>query len=570
MSATKIPITMKKLIQTLWIFAAAFTAVGCDDTHVDETIVSPPCIESFSPTEAPVGSEIVITGTFLNAVTKAEIGGVEVAIKERVSDRRLSIEASASGKSGVITLHNAEGATSTSETFTYTYAAPEITLSILQSSVDMGDQMLIAGRYMSSVEGVVFTAEGKSTGNEATLISRTAEELVVKCPYVEADRARITLRYFDGETLVETPLEEAPTIEVKRYMPTFDAVKFERTAVGRAVTVTGSYLDKVDKILVGGFEAQLSKEPSKLTFTVPAGDFADGDTTTSVVASYFDGHESYTLSEEFVVFVPYVKFWEGLRVWGQGRDVESLSSFFSPETGRVYANSDWRTEVDPVSYQYQANTCSNKQEPNQAVITREEYASVNPYFFFSGVSAGQLQINSPANSNSQLRNFYMINNSADENRVTGVKGDCYGTPVLAFRYLSPDNAAEKAIIDQVKGQTLERIDEQSFPIDVEAKTVGGIGIGSAKGAVNSDVWAPGCFTVGQAASNVNVDAVLMVLYYGYEGGTSVAEHIQRIGFLHIRAVNFVLYNNTNAPSSSDVLFNMYWQKYDYDYSKISQ
>ncbi len=259
-----------------------------------------------------------------------------------------------------------------------------------------------------------------------------------------------------------------------------------------------------------------------------------------------------------------------MRTYGQGRDVEALASFFSPETGIVYANSDWREKVDPISYKYLKNTCSDKNTPNKSVVSEEEYDSVNPYFFFSGVSAGQLQVNSPANSPGQLKNFYMINNSANENRVIGINGDAYGTPVLTFRVLNADNAAEKALIDAVKNQTLEHIDEEAFPIDVEAKTVGGISITSAAGTVNSDVWAPGRFTVGVEASNVDVDAVLMVFYYNYEGSTSnVAANIRRIGFLHIRTVNFKMWNNTKAPSSSDVLFNIYWQKYDYDYSKVN-
>jgi hypothetical protein len=258
-----------------------------------------------------------------------------------------------------------------------------------------------------------------------------------------------------------------------------------------------------------------------------------------------------------------------MRLWGQGLDVEQLSCFFSPETGIVYANSDWREKVDPISYNYKGNTCSANQTPNKAMVTEEEYLSVNPYFFFSGVNAGQLQVNSPANSKSQLKNFYQTSEKKDDNRVPGVNGDCYGTPVLTFRYLSETNAAEKALIDAVRNQTLEHIDEATFPIDVENKTVGDISISSAKGTVNTDVWASGLFPVGQAQSNVAVDAVLMVLYYGYEGSVdNVAANVRRIGFLHIRTVNFVLYNNTNAPSSSDVLFNMYWQKYDYDYSKI--
>ena len=572
MSDTKNDSTMKRLINyslMLLALAAVSLTVACDKTHVDEVDESLPVIESFSPMSAPVGSEIVITGQYLNAVVKAKIGEVEVPILERVSNTRLSIQASAEATDGLITLVNALGEASSQEPFTYTYAAPEIMTSILQSSVDMGDQMLISGRYLSAVQAVYFTAEGYDTLNEADIINQTEEELVVRCPYVEESMARITLAYFNGEEVVTTPLETAPTIEVKRYVPQFDAVNLERTAVGKVVTLTGTYLDKVDKIMVGEFEASIFKEHTRLQFTVPAGDFEDGDTTTEVKALYFDGHEQIILSENFVVYVPFVKFWEGMRLWGQGLDVEQLSCFFSPETGIVYANSDWREKVDPISYNYKGNTCSANQTPNKAMVTEEEYLSVNPYFFFSGVNAGQLQVNSPANSKSQLKNFYQTSEKKDDNRVPGVNADCYGTPVLTFRYLSEANAAEKALIDAVRNQTLEHIDEATFPIDVENKTVGDISISSAKGTVNTDVWASGLFPVGQAQSNVAVDAVLMVLYYGYEGSVdNVAANVRRIGFLHIRTVNFVLYNNTNAPSSSDVLFNMYWQKYDYDYSKI--
>lgn len=577
MSDTKNDSTMKRLINyslMLLALAAVSLTVACDKTHVDEVDESLPVIESFSPMSAPVGSEIVITGQYLNAVVKAKIGEVEVPILERVSNTRLSIQASAEATDGLITLVNALGEASSQEPFTYTYAAPEIMTSILQSSVDMGDQMLISGRYLSAVQAVYFTAEGYDTLNEADIINQTEEELVVRCPYVEESMARITLAYFNGEEVVTTPLETAPTIEVKRYVPQFDAVNLERTAVGKVVTLTGTYLDKVDKIMVGDFEAQVTKEYARLQFTVPAGDFEDGDTTTTVKALYFDGHEQIILSENFVVYVPFVKFWEGMRVWGQALDAEQQASFFSPETGIVYANSDWRTLVDPISYQYAANTCSAAQTPNQAVITEEEYLSVNPYFFFSGVNAGSLQLNSPANSNGQLKNFYQTSEKKDDNRVPGFNGNCYGTPVLTFRYLSEANATEKAIIDQVRNQTLEHIDEATFPIDVVNVTVGGVGVGSASGSPKSTIWATDLFPEGKFENkpNVNVDAVLMVLYYGYEGAGSEANkaaNIRRIGFLHIRTVNFKVAAGSNPnPGASDILFNMYWQKYDYDYSKI--
>lgn len=546
-------------------------ATGCDKTYVDDVTRYAPLIESFSPASAPVGAEIIITGQHLSGVTKAYIGDQEMVIKEKVSDTRLSIVAGANGRDGRIVLENTEGKGESESEFIYSYAVPSLKPALLQESVVMGEQLLLTGTDLSAVEAVIFTAEGQENGREGDIQEQSASEIVARVPYVENGNVRITLRYFDGNSSVTTPLDEAPSIVVVRVVPVFDQpVVLERTAVGKSVTLTGENLDKVDRILVGGVEAVVSKQPASLTFTVPAGDFQDGDTETNVVAEYFDGNETITLSESFVVYVPYLMFWENMRVWAQGRDVESMSSFFSPQTGRVYANSDWRTVIDPISYQYQAATCSAGNTPNKAVITEEQYNSVNPYFFFSGVSAGQLQVNSPANSTGQLRNFYFENNSADEYRVTGVKGDCYGTPVLTFRYLDSSNADEKALIDQVKNQTLEHIDEESFPIDVEAKTVGGIGISSAKGTLNSDVWAAGKYTAGTDAAAVDVDAVLMVLYYGYDGSAeNVAANIRRIGFLHIRTVNFKTYNNTKAPSSSDVTFNCYWQKYDYDYSKLA-
>lgn len=568
---------MKKMIYRLFAVAALAAVTlfaACDSTHVDETIVSVPVIESFTPAAAPVGSEIVITGTYLNAVSKAEIGGVEVTIKERVSDTQLSIIATADARDGVIKLYNSEGAGVSTESFTYTYAAPEITKTILQSSVDMGDQMLIAGKYMSAVDGVLFTAEGYTESHEATIITRSASELVVKCPYVESETAHITLRYFDGTAMTETAKESAPSITVVRYKPVFDAQTYVRTDVGRSVTLTGSYLDKVDKILVNGFEAQCFKSHSELKFTVPAGDFADGETVTELKAVYFDGNEEIVLAEEFVVYVPFLKYWENMRTWGHSKLVEQVASFFSPETGIVYANADWREKLDPIAYQYQNATCS---EVQQSAVSAEEYNSVVPYFYFYSTNSSELRITSPASSNSLFKNFWIGNVSGNENRLPGGNSSCYGTPVLAFRALSDANPAEKELADKVRNCQLVDINPTLFPADTEAQTIGGIGVGSSSAQLKDSAWAPEMF--GDKKSNVmgvKPNAVVLVMYYAHPGPAKVgdkfnfASNLKRIGFLHITNVNFVIdeTNSSRPASMSDYTFNCYWQKYDYDYSKI--
>ena len=174
-----------------------------------------------------------------------------------------------------------------------------------------------------------------------------------------------------------------------------------------------------------------------------------------------------------------------------------------------------------------------------------------------------MQLNCQAGSHSQLRNFYMINNSADQYRVTGAKANCYGTPCLSFVYLDPSKSANNELIGKIKSGSLQTIDEHNFPIDVSGKKVGGIDISGARQSVNNSIFAPGIFSVG-TNKNADIDAYIMVIYYDYRGqSTNPAEHIRRIGFIHIKNIDFRLYNNTKAPSSSSVTFDMYWMKHNY-------
>ena len=561
-----------KFFRYVILLAAAMTSVACNEVlNVEEDVMEAPIVESFEPTSGPVGTIVTVKGKYLNNVNKAYINDVEVPLYERVSDTQLSFTVSANASTGKVKLANTYGSFTTEEVFTFTYAVPELIGSALAESAEMGGMLLLSGKNLNAVQEVLFTAEGYA-GHSAAIRSRNNTEIIVKVPYVEGSTAKITFTYNNGEQTTATDMATAPSIAIVRYVPTVNTTTFERTAVGSAVVLEGVNLDKVEKITVGGFEAVIgNRTETSLQFAVPAGEFVDGDNVTNVKIHYFDGNESKTLTENFIAFVPMVKYWEGMKVYGQGRDVEELASFFSPETGRVYHNSEWRTVVDPISYKYLANTCSAANVP---AVTVEEYNSVAPYLFFSGTSAGELQINGPANSTGQLKNFYFQNNSANENRCPGVNGNVYGTPVMRYRYLSPANADEKALIDKVVNRQIDVINEELFPIDVEAKTVAGIGITSSSGGIQTKVWCPQYTIPSSFHTNVVTvtdDIVVMVMYYNHNGcgsGANYAENIKRIGFLHITKVNFRLYNNTLAPSSSDITFNCYWQKYDYDYTKL--
>lgn len=561
---------MKKYILIL----SALTAVlACDVISVEESVEHAPVIASFTPQSGPAGTVVDIQGEYLQDVTEAYIGTVKVDIVSKISSTLLKIEVNQSVTSGKVRLVNTTGDGSSDGSFSATFAVPTIAAARLQESAEMGSNIMLNGEHLSSATAVFFTAEGQTNSHEATIVTRDADEIIVKVPYVEAENAKITLRYFDGSATVETPLASAPTIKVIRYVPTFAAYTFEKTAVGRSITLTGEYLNNIDRITVGEWEAPIYKSSNSLTFTIPAGDFADGETVVELKAWYFDNNESITLAPSFTVFVPFVKFWQNVVAWAQGRvEQNTYASFFSPENGKLYENAKWKTDLDPVAMELHGAQWGSANQPKPGVVSDEQYNSVVPYLFFSAVSGNVLQINSPANSNGQLKNFFTAatGTPANDYRVPGGNDNIPGTPILAFRPLSTSNETENALIQKVLADQIEKIDENTFPIDVANSKIAGISVTSFAGGVKSSA-----FCDHQTATMVDdpgykLDAVILVAYYNNYGYNpdSRASGIRRLGLIHIKQIDWGVYNNSNLGASA-VTFDCYWQKYDYDYSKVN-
>ena len=561
---------MKKYI--LLLAAAAFMAAACDREYVDETVPHAPVVTAFAPASAPVGAEVTVTGEYLQDVTEAYIGDVRVEIAAKISNTRLVIKVVNGVTSGVVRLVSSQGEGKSEGTFNCSFAVPEIAASLLQAEVEMGENLMLSGSHFLSVGKVLFTAEGLTEGHEGDIITCDDEEMIVKVPYVEDATARITLTYFNGTADVATDLASAPSIRVIRYVPRFNEFAFEKTAVGRSITLTGEYLNNIDRITVGEWEAQLYKSAGELTFTVPAGEFPDGDTVVPLKAWYFDNNESIVLAESFTVFVPYVKFWENLQLWGQGRVPEnSYASFFCPENGRIYENAKWKTDLDPVAMDLHGKQWGSANVPKAGMITDEQYNSVLPYFFFSAVSGNVLQVNGPANSNGQLKNFFVDATSTPSNdfRVPGGNDNIPGTPIITFRYLNPGNATENELIQKVLNDQVEKIDEATFPIDAEASTIAGISVTSLSGGLKSSAWCDHQTASLTDDPGYKLDAVFIIAYYqnyGYNPDKRAAG-IKRLGLLHVKQIDWGNYNNSNFGASV-VTFDCYWQKYDYDYSKL--
>lgn len=552
------------------LFACLFFLCGCDSTSMKDVAISSPEVLSFSPESGSIGSEVIVTGEYLDDVVSATIGGGKVTILQKVSNQRLSLKVTDQARSGKIVLTNSIGEGVSEAEFTLEYPAPVVSQTGVPSEVEMGNNLLLSGSHMNVVSAVLFTAaEGGTAGNEAEIVSQNENEIVVKVPYVESDRAVVTFKYFNGTENVETSSSSAPQLTVKRYEPEVTTNVFEPANVGDVVVLEGTYLNKIDKVLVGDIECKImSKTESELQFVVPTSDsFKNGDNIVPLKISYFDGRETPVLAEEFIIRVAFVHYWENKTIYAQAG--ETLA-FFSPETGLVYSNDVWSEKVDPIAAAGK-NTCKTANIP---VVPEEDYNSVNPYFFISGSSSNfNLAINSPANSNGQLKNF------KDSNKTSITGGSSYfGTPALSFAYLDPKANPDCAkLVNDVKIGNIKKIDEETFPLNVEKKTCAGIKP-SVSAAPNTTLWAKEEFETGVNKTNVKIDAVFLVFYYNVKGYDNKAtdknpvRDVKRIGLMYIKSADFKMKGDTGKdatdPSASSITFDMYWQKQDYDYSKV--
>ena len=544
------------------LFACLFFLCGCDSTSMKDVAISSPEVLSFSPESGSIGSEVIVTGEYLDDVVSATIGGGKVTILQKVSNQRLSLKVTDQARSGKIVLTNSIGEGVSEAEFTLEYPAPVVSQTGVPSEVEMGNNLLLSGSHMNVVSAVLFTAaEGGTAGNEAEIVSQNENEIVVKVPYVESDRAVVTFKYFNGTENVETSSSSAPQLTVKRYEPEVTTNVFEPANVGDVVVLEGTYLNKIDKVLVGDIECKImSKTESELQFVVPTSDsFKNGDNIVPLKISYFDGRETPVLKEEFIVRVAFVYYWENKTIYAQAGET---SAFFSPETGLVYSNDVWSKDVDPIAAAGK-NTCDPANIPS---VSEKDYNSVNPYIFISGSSSKyNLAINSPANSNGQLKNF----KTSDKASITG-GSSYYGTPALSFAYLDPEANPDCAeLVNNVKIGNIKNIDEKTFPLDVGKKTCAGIKP-SVSAAPTTDIWAKEEFEAGVNKTNVKLDAVFLVFYYNVKGYDNKAtdknpvRDVKRIGLMYIKSADFKMKEGTE----SSITFDMYWQKQDYDYSKI--
>ncbi len=178
-----------------------------DADIVSKTILSFEVLVSMEsvPSEVKPGENMVITGNFLNWVTGARIGDVEITEMVSQSLNELVFTVPLEAKSGSLFVFT--GGTEP-ETIRYpediVVTLPAIT-GLAPNPIDRGEELTITGTNLDLTKAVVF--RGGASVSVSDFISASATELVVVVPE-EANKGKVTLVAFsDEEVESENELE---------------------------------------------------------------------------------------------------------------------------------------------------------------------------------------------------------------------------------------------------------------------------------------------------------------------------------------------------------------------------
>jgi len=472
--------------------------VGCDEDLVEyKEVVGTPVITEFSPQSGKVGTEITITGEYLQKIDSVWIGGQLSQVKHRVSPTEVVVAVTANSKSGKILISGYNGKIETTDAFTVQYTVPSLTKYPITAKVN--DDIYIEGDNMDAVISVLFgTAEG-------VIVAKTEKDMVVQVPFFTDNKVDIVLNYNTADGVKQTGTTGQP-FALDKVVPSIDSY-VTQAEVGSMITITGSNLSLVDEVWFGDYKgAIMQKEDASISVTVPA-DFTEQAVVALKMLYY--GDVELIVTNSFTVTIPTAEtiyYWENITTFCQ--DPANTDNFFNAVTGEVYT---------PCDYPLAKNNIT----------------------FYTSISGGNFQLNNPNNSENQTKNF----------KCEGVNLPTEKMPVITkFRILKADIDAEKKYIDLVKSKQLNEIDLQTLIAD-------GTVVLNDNGEI-STANTPRF----NAASNGFVEGDVILLFKCGKitpNSTTLIlpSDVEKVGFIEVKQVNMAA-----TVNQSSWTFNCYYQK----------
>ena len=277
---------MKDIIKEIskWtsiIISVLMFAVSCSDDKEDgapeEPVPVAPTITNFVPPHGVPGVTITITGTDLKEVSEVTIGGKEVTLVGEATDTEIKVMTTEEVTGGKIKVTTPYGTAETVSEFVVdeVFQAPSL-ITVPQDNVSYLDIITLEGENLDIVEKVFFgNVEAKIIReDEATraVESASGTELKVEVPYYDTtDVVNIFLEY-TNEDNESVKMDTQKSFTVTPRAPKLDAVSSIDADFFDQISLTGTDLHLVEKVIFGTADAVIDKENSNSTVlkvTVP-------------------------------------------------------------------------------------------------------------------------------------------------------------------------------------------------------------------------------------------------------------------------------------------------------------
>ena len=259
------------LFATICVVAAGLLFTSCEGKEEEDTKV---VLQSFGPMPIARGAELKFIGLNLDRVTAVVLpDNLTITSFTKKEPTLLTLTVPQEAVPGYVLLKTPDGDITTKTTIGF--SEPISIASFTPATVKAGDVLTITGDYLNLVGEVILTDRVTVTEDDFTGHTRTEIKLVVPA---EAQTGKIAVSNAEEEPII---VYSAATLNVT--LPAFTAVAPNPVRAGATLTITGTNLDLVLSVELGGNKVIAAEDfdshtATQIVITVPE-DTKDGKVT---------------------------------------------------------------------------------------------------------------------------------------------------------------------------------------------------------------------------------------------------------------------------------------------------
>lgn len=328
---------IKRTILLLGLLTMLLSTASCDESlRIDPVDTEAPEITGFSPNTGQIGTMVSIRGRHLRDVTEIKIGGVAANVV-RVNRTLVMAEITKDNLSGPIEVTSPYGTTVADGFFTVEYLRPTVTSCTEKTSVF--GTMEIRGSNLDLVNEISFGGQATVTKSNFELQSEDKIELLV--PYYKSEGAvSLHFRYNYGVEPAELVVENAFTLDATAP----EVAGMDASAlIGSSFTITGSNLNVIEKLILGGSEINFRIEsPERIIGDIP-GNFTAADAQ-KVEIVCFAGNIRQEIGTIDIREAP-CYIWKNVTLYGPDNP---RVNFFGAKTGKYYTPDEFEANAPDI------------------------------------------------------------------------------------------------------------------------------------------------------------------------------------------------------------------------------